>query len=105
MEFVEATESHSPVIAVFFREAWKMTGPHAPGWAGADQQVIEHLARPETLGERIGGPERQMLLAFEDQRVVTFAATQRNGEGQRNWAASSCSRRWSGRGSGPRCCR
>ena len=81
MEFVEATESHIPAIAVFFREAWNMIGPDAPGWAGADPDVIEHLTRPDKLKERIGGPERRMFLAVADQRIVAFAATRWSGEG------------------------
>jgi ribosomal protein S18 acetylase RimI-like enzyme len=81
MEFVEATESHIPAIGVFFREAWNMTGPDAPGWAGADVEVIEQLTQSEALRERIGGPERRMFLAVADQPVVAFAATRWSGEG------------------------
>ncbi len=81
MEFVEATESHIPAVAAFFREAWGMTGPDAPGWAGADDDVIEYLTRSESLMERIGGPERRMFLAVEEERVVAFAATRWSGEG------------------------
>lgn len=81
MQFAEATESHIPAIAEFFRDAWKMTGPGAPGWAGADPDVIEYLTRPETLRERIGGPERRMFLAVAGERVVAFAATRWSGEG------------------------
>ena len=82
MEFVEATESHIPAIAEFLRRAWRSAGPGAPGWAGADQDVIEYLTRPETLSERIGGPERRMFLALRDDRVVAFAATRWSGEGE-----------------------
>ncbi len=81
MEFVEATESHIPAITVFSRAASTMTGPDAPGWAGADPDVIEHLSQPETLRERIGGPERRLFHADADERVVAFAATRWGGEG------------------------
>lgn len=80
-DVVEATGSHVAAIAAFLREAWSMTGPGAPGWAGADPEVIEELTRPETLRERIGGPERRMFLARSGERVVGFAATRWSGTG------------------------
>lgn len=81
IEIVEADESHIPAIAEFFREAWSMTGPDAPGWAGADDDVIELLTRPDTLRDRIGGPHRRMFVAVDDGRVVGFSATRWRGHG------------------------
>lgn len=76
---VEATSDHIPAIATFFREAWAMTGPDAPGWAGASDEVIESLTDPELIRSRIGGPERRMHLAMVGARVVGFAATRSAG--------------------------
>lgn len=81
MKIVEATERDIPAVADFFRTAWAMTGPGAPGWAGADEEVMEDLTRRETLRERIGGPVRRMFLATVDERVVAFAATRWTGRG------------------------
>ncbi len=100
MEYVEATESHIPAIAAFFREAWTMTGPDAPGWAGADDDVIEYLTRADTLRERIGGPQRRMFLAVADQRVVAFAATRWSGEGPAEVAGIVVLQEMVGRGIG-----
>lgn len=52
-----------------------------PGWAGADEAVIDDRSSPETLRERIGGTERRMFLAVEGGRVVGFAATRWKGVG------------------------
>jgi len=100
MEFVEATESHLPAIAAFFREAWGMTGPDAPGWAGADEEVIDDLTRPSVLRERIGGPERRMFLAVEADRVVAFAATRWSGTGPAELAGIVVLQEMVGRGIG-----
>ncbi len=81
VDYAEADETHIPAIAAFFREAWGMTGPGAPGWAGADEEVIDFLTTPENLRERIGGPDRRMYLAVTGRRVVGFAATPRAGAG------------------------
>jgi ribosomal protein S18 acetylase RimI-like enzyme len=75
----EATDADISSIATFLREAWQMTGPDAPGWAGADEEVIEHLARSDVLRERIGGPERRLFIAVDAHRVVGFAATRWTG--------------------------
>lgn len=71
----EATEQDVAAIAVFFREAWAMTGSDAPGWAGASEEAIAELTRPEVLRDRVGGPQRRMFLARDRDRVVGFSAT------------------------------
>lgn len=71
----EATDTDVTAFAAFFREAWKQAGPDAPGFVGASDQVIADLTTVEAFGERIGGPERRMFLAWEKERVVGFAAT------------------------------
>ncbi|NQV07892.1 GNAT family N-acetyltransferase [bacterium] len=71
----EAGDGHVDAIASFFWEAWRSSGPDAPGWAGASEEVIAELTTSEAIRERIGGPERRMFLAWEGNRVVAFAAT------------------------------
>lgn len=73
----EATDADIDAIAAFFWEGWRQAGPDAPGWAGASESVMEELTDPELLLARIGGPDRRMWLAWEDDRVVGFAATRR----------------------------
>jgi len=57
--------------------AWRQSGPDAPGFAGASDEVIAELATPDAIRERIGGPDRRMFLAWENGRVVGFAAAKR----------------------------
>ncbi len=73
----EATDAEVDAFATFFWEAWRQAGPDAPGFVGASDQVIADLTTAEAFAERIGGPERRMFLAWEDERVVGFAATKR----------------------------
>lgn len=53
------------------------SGPDAPGFAGASDEVIAELATRDAIRERIGGPDRRMFLAWENGRVVGFAAAKR----------------------------
>ena len=71
----EATDADVPAIAAFFRTAWRASGPDAPGWAGASDEVMAQITAPEAIAARVGGPERRMFLAWEAGRVVGFAAT------------------------------
>lgn len=73
----EATEGDVAAIADFFHEAWRQAGPDAPGFAGATEEVISEIATPEALAARIGGPVRRMFVAWQEDRVVGFAATRR----------------------------
>jgi len=76
----EANGADVESIASFFWEAWSSSGPDAPGWAGASEEVIAELTTPEAIRERIGGPERRMFLAWDENRVVAFAATRSEDE-------------------------
>lgn len=73
----EAAYDDVGAFASFFWTAWRQAGPDAPGFAGASDEVIAELTTTEAIQQRIGGPERRMFLAWEDQRVVGFAATKR----------------------------
>jgi ribosomal protein S18 acetylase RimI-like enzyme len=73
----EAGNKDIAAIARFFKDAWERSGPNAPGWAGASDEVIEDISSPETIRSRIGGPDRRMFLAWAGSRVVGFAATRR----------------------------
>ena len=73
----EATANDVVAIADFFHEAWRQAGPEAPGFAGATEEVIDEIAAPEAIRARIGGPQRRMFLAWQEDRVVGFAATRR----------------------------
>jgi len=74
IEVREATASDVPAIAEFFRRAWWLAGPDAPGWAGADEAAIDELTRPDVLADRVAGPGRRMFLSRDGGRVVGFAA-------------------------------
>jgi ribosomal protein S18 acetylase RimI-like enzyme len=73
----EASDVDIEGIAQFFTEAWRQSGPDAPGFVGATDEVIAELTTRDALRERIGGPDRRMFLVREDGRVVGFAATKR----------------------------
>ena len=71
----EAADTDLDAVAAFFWEGWRQAGPDAPGWSGATEDVMAELTDPETLRAQIGGPGRRMFLAWEDGRVIAFAAT------------------------------
>lgn len=96
----EATDTDVAAFATFFWEAWRQAGPDASGFVGASDQVIAELTTPEAFGERIGGPERRMFLAWEDGRVVGFAATKRIDTGTVELAGIIVAEAMSGRGVG-----
>lgn len=73
----EASETHWRRFVDFWEEAWRRSGPDAPGFTGATEEVIAELATQEAFRARIGGPDRRMFLAWENDRVVGFAATRR----------------------------
>jgi ribosomal protein S18 acetylase RimI-like enzyme len=71
----EADESHVDAIAAFLHRAWQEAGPGAPGWAGATDETLTDLARPESIRKRLGGPERRLFVALQHDDVVGLAAT------------------------------
>ncbi|MCB2223421.1 MAG: GNAT family N-acetyltransferase [Actinobacteria bacterium] len=75
----EAGEGDVEAIAAFFWAAWAMTGPEAPGWAGASEETMRAITDPDALRERVGGPSRRMFLAWDGQEVVGFSATRADG--------------------------
>lgn len=77
---LEATAEDASAFAELFTTAWKEAGPDAPGFTGATDQVIAELSAPEAFRERIGGPDRRMFLAWDDDRVVGFSSTKRTSE-------------------------
>jgi len=77
IEVREATLADIDAFASFLRTAWDEAGPDAPGFAGATEEVIAELTRPELIRQRIEGIGRRMYVAVESDRVVGFAATRR----------------------------
>lgn len=75
LRFTEATPSDIPAIGDFFWAMWHEAGPEAPGFSGATEDVIAEIAHPDAIAVRIGGPDRRMFLAYQDEVVVGFAAT------------------------------
>lgn len=76
----EADEADVPAITSFFLEMWRQSGPDAPGFAGATEEVIAQIAAPEAIRARIGGPSRRMFLAYLSDSIVGFAATRAVGD-------------------------
>jgi ribosomal protein S18 acetylase RimI-like enzyme len=73
----EASEVDVDAFAEFFVAAWRQSGPDAPGFVGATDEVIAELTTRDAVRERIGGPDRRMFLAWADDCVVGFPATKR----------------------------
>ena len=73
----EASDQDVPPFVDFLNEAWRQSGPRAPGFAGATNEIIAELTTDEAVRARIGGPDRRMFLAWSGDRVVGFAATKR----------------------------
>ena len=73
----EASEVDIDAFTEFFVAAWRQSGPEAPGFAGANDEVIAELTTHGSVRDRIGGPDRRMFLAWEDDQVVGFAAMMR----------------------------
>lgn len=71
----KAGDEDIEAVAAFFWDAWRMSGPDAPGWAGASESAMAELTAPELLADRIGGSGRSMFLAWIEDRVIGFAAT------------------------------
>jgi ribosomal protein S18 acetylase RimI-like enzyme len=71
----EAAEADVGAIAQFLWNAWAEAGPDAAGWVGASEQVVAQITTPGAIRARIGGPQRRMFLAWQDDEVVGFAAT------------------------------
>lgn len=75
LKLSEATEMDIGGISDFLWEAWRQSGPDSPGFAGATDEVIADIARPEMIQARIGGPKHRMFLAKQGDRVVGFSST------------------------------
>lgn len=74
-EIREATAADASRVGAFLHAIWDEAGPDAPGFAGATSELIDEIARPEAVRERLGGPTRRMVIAVRDHEVVGFAAT------------------------------
>ena len=74
---LEAADADVDAFGVFFVDACDQSGPDAPGFAGATDEVIAELAEPDAVRERIGGPDRRMFLAWDHDRVIGFSANKR----------------------------
>jgi len=95
-----AERSDAAAFAHFLREAWQESGPDAPGFAGATDEVIDQITHLEAVEERIEADGRTMHLALEDGAVIGFAATRRIDEGAIELAGIIIRRAHAGRGVG-----
>ncbi|MGD2042162.1 MAG: GNAT family N-acetyltransferase [Acidimicrobiia bacterium] len=77
LEVREARDADADAFATFFRLAWQEAGPESPGFTGADETTIAELTTPDAFRLRLAGPDRHLFLAWDDDRVVGFAATRR----------------------------
>lgn len=73
----EAADGDVDTFAGFLRDAWEAYGPGAPGFAGATDEIIADLTRPEVLARRIAAPDGAVVLARDGNRVVGFASLRR----------------------------
>jgi ribosomal protein S18 acetylase RimI-like enzyme len=73
----EASATDAGAFAAFLWEAWQQSGPEAPGFVGATDELIRELTTRAAIVERLGGPDRRMFLARLGNRVVGFSATAR----------------------------
>lgn len=111
----EATEADAARIGSFLRAAWAESGPDAPGFAGATDEVIDEIARPDAVRARLGGPTRRMVIAVgrggdgdiddevDDQvgdEVVGFAALRTIDDDATELAGIVVRRAWAGHGVG-----
>lgn len=74
IRIAEATVDDVEDFARFLLEAWKGYGPGAPGFAGATDEIVSDLTRPDSLRPRIETPGGFLLLAWQGDRVVAFAS-------------------------------
>ena len=75
LEIGEATPDDAAGFGAFLRAAWAESGPDAPGFAGATDEVIDELATPQAFLARLDGPRRRIFVARRGTEVVGFAAT------------------------------
>lgn len=96
----EATADDSDAFTRFFVAAWSEAGPDAPGFTGASDEAIAEITAPEAFRERVGGPDRRLFLAWDDDLVVGFSATRRKTEGSVELSGIIVSRSRAGLGIG-----
>jgi len=70
----EANNRDADAISAFLWALWNEAGSEAPGLSGATEEIIAAVADPEAIRSRLGGPERRIYIATQEDRVVGFAA-------------------------------
>ena len=75
IEIREAVAADDADYASFLRRAWQEAGPASPGFSGATDEAIDELSASGALLDRIGSPDGRIVLAWDGDDVVGFAAT------------------------------
>ena len=73
----EARLEDAERLSVFLREAWREAGPGAPGWTGATEETVQHVASRGFLSDLLDGGDTRVFIALSEGRVVGFSSNRR----------------------------
>lgn len=70
----ELVVSDIPQVRSFILEAWRLAGPSALGWTGANDENINEIASETFLQGFIGNPHMKVFIGKLGENVVGFCA-------------------------------
>lgn len=77
----ELVVSDIPMLKSFIWEAWRLAGPSALGWTGANDENIEEIASETFLQRLIGNPIVKVFISKSEENVVGFCAVRKIDDG------------------------
>jgi ribosomal protein S18 acetylase RimI-like enzyme len=69
--------SDIPQLKSFVLEAWRLAGPSALGWTGANNENIEEIASESFLKGFVGNPYLKVFISKTGENVVGFCAVRK----------------------------
>jgi ribosomal protein S18 acetylase RimI-like enzyme len=73
----ELVASDIPQLKSFILEAWRLAGPSALGWTGANDENIKEIASESFLQGFIGNPNLKVFISKTGKSVVGFCAVRK----------------------------
>jgi ribosomal protein S18 acetylase RimI-like enzyme len=73
----ELAVSDVPQLRSFVLEAWRLAGPSALGWTGANDENIQEIASESFLQGFIGNPNLKVFIGKTGEKVVGFCVVRK----------------------------
>jgi ribosomal protein S18 acetylase RimI-like enzyme len=73
----ELVVSDIPQVRSFVLEAWRLAGPDALGWTGANDDNVQEIASESFLHGFIGKPDLRVFISKTRGKVVGFCAVRK----------------------------